>query len=68
MLSFHPPHTRRLLGGEGEQSARAAVLVELMRDVYEQERRLVELRMRMHEMNQGVPPFNVEWVSPIEKR
>jgi|AntAceMinimDraft_1070359.scaffolds.fasta_scaffold11527_1 hypothetical protein len=46
-----------------ERAARALGLVELMRDVYAQEKRLVELRTRIRTEHPGEPPFKVEWVA-----
>jgi hypothetical protein len=51
-------------GDDGRARAdRAAGLVELMRDVYSQEKRLAHLRARIRDKHGGDPPFKVEWVS-----
>lgn len=44
-----------------ERAARAWGIVELMREVYAQEKNLVELRKRMHDTHPSPPPFQLEW-------
>ena len=57
-----------LLDSGGEAAARALTLVALARDVFEQERRLVDLRRKVLERGGAVDksPFEVRWKSEEE--
>lgn len=49
------------------RAGRARGLVDLMRDVYSQENRLVHLRAQIRDENLGgEPPFKVDWVSSAD--